>query len=55
MDPFTVLPLQIYTWVSRPQAEFRDLAAAGILVLLAVLLSMNAVAILLRNRYEQRR
>lgn len=55
LDPFTVLPLQIYAWVSRPQAEFRDLAAAGILVLLAVLLSMNAVAILLRNRYEQRR
>jgi phosphate transport system permease protein len=54
-DPFTVLPLQIYAWVSRPQAEFQGLAAAGILVLLAVLLSMNAVAIILRNRYERHR
>lgn len=55
MDRFTVLPLQIFAWVSRPQAEFQALAAAAILVLLAVLLSMNAVAILLRNRYESRR
>jgi phosphate transport system permease protein len=54
LDPFTVLPLQIYAWVSRPQAEFRGLAAAGIIVLLVVLLTMNAVAILLRNRYERR-
>jgi phosphate transport system permease protein len=54
MDPFTVLPLQVFAWVSRPQADFQALAAAGILVLLAVLLSMNAVAILLRNRYESR-
>lgn len=54
-DPFTVLPLQIYAWVSRPQAEFQGLAAAGIIVLLLVLLTMNAVAILLRNRYESRR
>jgi phosphate transport system permease protein len=54
LDPFTVLPLQIYAWVSRPQEEFRGLAAAGIIVLLVVLLSMNAVAILLRNRYERR-
>ncbi len=53
-DPFTVLPLQIYAWVSRPQAEFQGLAAAGILVLLAVLLTMNALAIILRNRYERR-
>lgn len=52
-DPFTVLPLQIYAWVSRPQAEFQGLAAAGILVLLAVLLTMNALAIFLRNRYER--
>jgi phosphate transport system permease protein len=53
-DPFTVLPLQIFAWVSRPQADFRALAAAAILVLLAVLLTMNALAILLRNRYESR-
>jgi phosphate transport system permease protein len=51
-DQFTVLPLQIYNWISRPQAEFRQNAAAGIIVLLAVLLTMNAVAIVLRNRYQ---
>ena len=51
-DPFTVLPLQIYNWISRPQAEFREIAAAGILVLLTLLLTMNAAAILLRNRYQ---
>ena len=54
-DSFTVLPLQIYNWISRPQEEFRQLAAAGILVLLAVLLTMNAAAILLRNRFQSRR
>ena len=51
-DPFTVLPLQIYNWISRPQAEFHALAAAGILVLLVLLLTMNAAAIILRNRYQ---
>ena len=55
MDPFTVLPLQIYSWISRPQDEFRDLAAAGIIVLLLLLLTMNAVAIILRNRAQARR
>lgn len=53
-DSFTVLPLQIYNWVSRPQDEFRELAAAGIIVLLTLLLTMNAVAIVLRNRYQSR-
>jgi phosphate transport system permease protein len=51
---FTALPVQIYQWISRPQDEFRDLAAAGIIVLLALLLTMNAFAILLRNRYQKR-
>jgi phosphate transport system permease protein len=55
LDDFTVLPLQIYDWVSRPQAEFRVLAAAGIIVLLGLLLAMNAAAIFLRNRYRGRR
>jgi phosphate transport system permease protein len=55
MDEFTVLPLQIYNWISRPQDEFRELAAAGIIVLLLLLLSMNAVAIVLRNRAQLRR
>jgi phosphate transport system permease protein len=50
---FTVLPIQIFNWVSRPQAEFKVNAAAGILVLLALLLSMNAVAIIVRDRYQR--
>jgi len=53
-DPFTVLPLQIYNWISRPQAEFHEIAAAGILVLLALLLTLNAAAIVLRNKYRAR-
>ncbi len=52
--PFTVLPIQIFNWVSRPQAGFHVNAAAGIIVLLAVLFAMNAVAIVLRNRYRRR-
>jgi phosphate transport system permease protein len=51
---FTALPIQIYNWTSRPQDQFRDIAAAAILVLLATLLSINAAAILLRNRYSRR-
>ena len=53
-DAFTALPLQIFDWISRPQPEFQLLAATGILVLLGLLLSMNAVAIWLRNRYERK-
>ena len=51
---FTALPVQIYQWIGRPQEEFRLLAAAGIIVLLVILLTMNAVAIWLRNRYQRR-
>jgi len=51
---FTTLPIQIYQWTSRPQDEFRSAAGAAILVLLILLLSLNAVAILLRNRYSRR-
>ncbi|MBG82725.1 MAG: phosphate ABC transporter permease PstA [SAR202 cluster bacterium] len=51
---FTVLPLQIFTWVSQPQHDFRGIAAAGIIVLLVVLLSMNALAIWIRNKYQLR-
>jgi phosphate transport system permease protein len=50
---FTVLPIQIYNWISRPQEEFRILAAAAIAVLIAILLFMNAIAIYLRNRYRR--
>lgn len=53
-DKFTVLPIQIFNWVSRPQAEFHTRAAGAILVLLAVLLSMNSLAIYLRNRLQRR-
>jgi phosphate transport system permease protein len=51
---FTTLPIQIYQWTARPQAEFRNIAAAAIIVLLALLLTLNATAVLLRNRYSRR-
>jgi phosphate transport system permease protein len=51
---FTVLPLQIFNWISQPQEEFKNLAAAGMIVLLVVLLLLNAVAIWLRNKYEKK-
>jgi phosphate transport system permease protein len=51
---FTALPIQIFNWISRPQAEFKVLAAAAIVVLLVVLVAMNSVAIWLRNRYYNR-
>ncbi len=54
MDSFTALPIQIYNWVSRPQQEFHDIAAAAIIVLLAVLLTMNATAIYIRHKTEKR-
>jgi phosphate transport system permease protein len=53
-DQFTALPIQIFNWTTRPQAEFKLLAAAAILVLLALLLTMNAFAIWLRNKYQRR-
>ena len=53
MDSFTVLPIQIFNWTSRPQAEFQNIAAAGILVLMVLLLSANAVAVIIRNKYEK--
>ena len=52
---FTVLPIQIFNWVSRPQAAFAENAAAGIIVLLVLLLTMNAVAIVVRDRYQRAR
>jgi phosphate transport system permease protein len=55
LDAFSALPVQIYNWASRPQEEFEGLAAAGILVLLAVLLVMNGLAIWLRDRAERHR
>ncbi len=49
-DRFTVLPLQIYTWVSQPREEFRNLASAAIIVLLGLLLLMNSIAVFVRQR-----
>lgn len=53
LGAFTALPVQIYTWIKLPQAEFQTLAAAAIIILLAIVLAMNALAIFVRNRYRQ--
>ncbi|GAX88880.1 phosphate ABC transporter permease PstA [Effusibacillus lacus] len=53
-DLFTVLPIQIFHWTARPQEEFRYIAAAAIMVLLAVLFTLNALAVYLRNKYQKR-
>jgi len=50
---FTALPIQIYNWTSRPQEQFRNIAAAAIIVLMISLLSLNATAILLRNKFRR--
>lgn len=55
MDAFTVLPIQIFNWADQPQEEFHHLAAAAILVLLAILLSMNALAIGIRSWQQRKR
>jgi phosphate transport system permease protein len=54
LDKFTVLPVQIFNWVSRPQHAFQERAAAGIIVMLVALLAMNSLAIALRNRIQER-
>lgn len=54
LDRYTVMPIQIFNWVSRPQEGFRGLAAAGIIVLLAILFMMNAVAVVIRNKTQRR-
>jgi phosphate transport system permease protein len=53
LGAYTALPLQIYNWTKQPDADFQTLAAAGAIVLLVIVLSMNAVAIFLRNRYRK--
>ena len=50
---FTVLPIQIYKWTSMPDPTFRNVAAAAIIVLLIVLITLNLAAILLRNRFRR--
>jgi len=51
---FTVMPIQIFNWISRPQEDFEALAAAAIVFLLIILIVMNAAAIYIRNRYQRR-
>ena len=53
LGPYTALPVQIYNWTKQPDADFQTLAAAGAIILLVIVLSMNAVAIFLRNRYRK--
>src|SRR5215208_6891739 len=54
LGDFTALPVQIFQWVARPQEDFRTLAASGIIVLLLILLTLNAFAIWIRNRYQRK-
>ena len=54
LGAYTALPIQIYQWVRLPDPEFQTIAAAGAVILLAIVLSMNAVAIVVRNRYRRR-
>ncbi|QOY34044.1 phosphate ABC transporter permease PstA [Anaerobacillus isosaccharinicus] len=54
MSQFTVMPIQIFNWTGRPQEEFQYVAAAGIIVLLGMLLIMNSVAVLIRNKFQKR-
>jgi phosphate transport system permease protein len=54
LDPFTVLPIQIFNWVSRPQKGFFANAAAGIIIFLGLTLIMNAAAIFLRHHYQKK-
>lgn len=54
LDSFTALPIQIFNWTARPQKGFHDIAAAGIIVLLLMLLSMNAAAVYLRYQYKRK-
>ncbi len=53
-DSITALPIQIFQWISEPQEEYKALAAAGIIVLMAILLVMNGFAIWLRNKFENK-
>ena len=54
LSGFTALPIQIFSWIAQPQADFRELASAAIILMLVLLLLMNALAILIRNRYQRR-
>ena len=53
MDSFIVMPIQIYSWMSKPSADFKDVTAAAILVLMVLLLTLNMTAIVIRNKFHQ--
>ncbi|KGR81559.1 phosphate ABC transporter permease [Lysinibacillus odysseyi 34hs-1 = NBRC 100172] len=54
LDSFTALPMQIFDWAKRPQEEFQYVAAAGIVVLMTVLVLMNSIAVIIRNKFQKR-
>ncbi|MBM7569658.1 phosphate ABC transporter permease PstA [Aquibacillus albus] len=54
LSKYTVMPIQIYSWTSRPQEEWQFVAGAGIIVLLVILLCMNAIAVWIRNKFQNR-
>jgi len=54
MDEFSVMPIQIYNWAGRPKAEFHQLAASGIIVLLCLMLTMNLIAVIIRHKSSKR-
>jgi phosphate transport system permease protein len=54
LSSFTAMPVQIYNWTGRPQQEFQDIAAAGIIILLLMLLFMNSIAVFIRSKFQKR-
>ncbi|KIL45998.1 phosphate ABC transporter permease PstA [Jeotgalibacillus campisalis] len=54
LSTFTALPMQIFDWTKRPQVAFHDVAAAGIIVLMTLLIIMNSIAVFIRNKYQKR-
>jgi phosphate transport system permease protein len=54
LDQFTVIPIQIFNWMSRPQEAFQQLSASAILVLLMILFLMNITAVIIRNKYQKK-
>ncbi len=52
MDSFTAMPLQVFNWASRPQEDFHQVAASGIIVLMAILLAFNAIAVFIRQKFH---
>ncbi|MED3660724.1 phosphate ABC transporter permease PstA [Ureibacillus sp. FSL K6-8385] len=54
LSEFTALPMQIYDWAKRPQEAFQSVAAAGIIVLMIILVLMNSVAVMIRNKFQKR-